>query len=102
MYSSFKKTRIKDAGTAIVSSHHRRTGQARHYSSIDFIVVPTVRFAMLYVLVFLSIDRRRGVTRCSSDAVDEAFSICDDCDEVTKREMMGHIPRDDCWCWDWS
>jgi len=26
--------------------------------SIDFIVVPTVRFTMLYVLVFLSVDRR--------------------------------------------
>lgn len=29
--------------------------------SIDFIVVPTVRFTMLYVLVFLSVDRRRVV-----------------------------------------
>jgi hypothetical protein len=36
-----------------------------------------------------------GVTRCSPDAVGEAFTICDDCDEVEKREMMGHIPRDD-------
>ena len=27
--------------------------------SIDFIVVPTVRFTMLYILIFLSVDRRR-------------------------------------------
>ena len=32
---------------------------AKEIVSIDFIVVPTVRFTMLYVLVFLSIDRRR-------------------------------------------
>jgi transposase InsO family protein len=34
---------------------------AKELASIDFIVVPTVRFTMLYVLVFLSIDRRRVV-----------------------------------------
>ncbi|MFC1735112.1 integrase core domain-containing protein [Candidatus Hydrogenedentota bacterium] len=32
---------------------------AREIVSIDFIVVPTVRFKMLYVLVFLSIEKRR-------------------------------------------
>ena len=31
---------------------------AKEIVSIDFIVVPTVRFTMLYVLVFLSVDRR--------------------------------------------
>ena len=31
---------------------------AREMVSIDFLVVPTVRFKMLYVLVFLSIERR--------------------------------------------
>jgi transposase InsO family protein len=40
--------------------------------SIDFLVVPTIRFTMLYVLVFLSVDRRRiihfGVTRYPSAA----------------------------------
>ena len=34
---------------------------ARETVSIDFLVVPTIRFTMLYVLVFLSIDRRRVV-----------------------------------------
>ena len=34
---------------------------AREIASIDFIVVPTVRFTILYVLVFLSIDRRRVI-----------------------------------------
>ena len=34
---------------------------AKEIVSIDFVVVPTVRFAMLYVLVFLSIDRRNVV-----------------------------------------
>jgi transposase InsO family protein len=29
--------------------------------SVDFIVVPTVRFTMLYVFIFLSVDRRRVV-----------------------------------------
>lgn len=29
--------------------------------SIDFIVVPTVRFTMLYVLIFLSVDRRNVI-----------------------------------------
>ena len=29
--------------------------------SIDFIVVPTVRFTVLYVFVFLSVDRRRVI-----------------------------------------
>jgi putative transposase len=31
---------------------------AKDIISIDFVVVPTVRFTMLYVLVFLSVDRR--------------------------------------------
>ena len=34
---------------------------AKEIVSMDFIVVPTVRFTMFYVLVFLSIDRRRVV-----------------------------------------
>ena len=34
---------------------------AKEIVSIDFIVAPTVRFTMLYVLVFLSIDRRRVI-----------------------------------------
>ncbi len=34
---------------------------AKELVSIDFIVVPTVRFSILYVLVFLSIDRRRVI-----------------------------------------
>ena len=34
---------------------------ARELVSIDFLVVPTVRFQMLYVLVFLSVERRRVV-----------------------------------------
>ena len=34
---------------------------ARELVSIDFLVVPTVRFKMLYVLVFLSIERRRVI-----------------------------------------
>ncbi len=34
---------------------------ARDIVSIDFLVVPTVRFTMLYVLVFLSIERRRVI-----------------------------------------
>ncbi len=34
---------------------------AREIVSIDFIVAPTVRFTMLYVLVILSIDRRRVI-----------------------------------------
>jgi len=34
---------------------------AKQIVSIDFIVAPTVRFTMLYVLVFLSIDRRRVI-----------------------------------------
>ena len=34
---------------------------AREIVSIDFLVVPTVRFTILYVFVFLSIDRRRVV-----------------------------------------
>jgi transposase InsO family protein len=34
---------------------------AKEIVSIDFIVVPTVRFTMLYVLVFLSLDRRRVI-----------------------------------------
>jgi len=34
---------------------------AREIVSIDFLVVPTVRFKMLYVLVFLSIERRRVI-----------------------------------------
>ena len=29
--------------------------------SIDFLVTPTIRFTVLYVLVFLSIDRRRAL-----------------------------------------
>jgi transposase InsO family protein len=29
--------------------------------SVDFIVIPTVRFTMLYVFIFLSVDRRRVV-----------------------------------------
>ena len=37
----------------------------------------------------------RGVTRCSPDAIGDYFAICDDFDEVVKREMMGLIPRDD-------
>ena len=37
------------------------TNHAKEIVSIDFIVVPTVRFTMLYVLVFLSIDRRRVI-----------------------------------------
>jgi len=37
------------------------TNHAKEIVSIDFIVVPTIRFTMLYVLVFLSIDRRRVV-----------------------------------------
>ena len=34
---------------------------AHEIVSIDFLVVPTVRFKMLYVLVFLSIERRRVI-----------------------------------------
>ena len=34
---------------------------AREIVSIDFIVVPTVRFKMLYVLVFLSLEKRRVI-----------------------------------------
>ncbi len=34
---------------------------ARDIVSIDFLVVPTVRFTILYVFVFLSIDRRRVI-----------------------------------------
>ena len=34
------------------------TNHAKEIVSIDFIVVPTVRFTMLYVLIFLSVDRR--------------------------------------------
>ncbi len=34
---------------------------ARELVSIDFLVVPTVRFKMLYVLVFLSLERRRVI-----------------------------------------
>jgi transposase InsO family protein len=34
---------------------------AREIVSIDFIVAPTVRFTMLYVFVFLPIDRRRVI-----------------------------------------
>ena len=37
------------------------TNHAKEIVSIDFIVVPTVRFTMLYVLVFLSIHRRRVI-----------------------------------------
>lgn len=37
------------------------TNHAKEIVSIDFIVVPTVRFTMLYVLVFLSVDRRRVI-----------------------------------------
>ncbi|MCF6284855.1 MAG: integrase core domain-containing protein [Candidatus Hydrogenedentes bacterium] len=35
------------------------TNHAKDLVSIDFLVVPTIRFKMLYVLVFLSVDRRR-------------------------------------------
>ncbi len=34
---------------------------AKEIVSIDFLVVPTVRFTMLYVFIFLSVDRRRVV-----------------------------------------
>ena len=34
---------------------------AKEIVSIDFIVAPTVRFTVLYVLVFLSLDRRRVI-----------------------------------------
>lgn len=37
------------------------TNHAKEIVSIDFIVVPTVRFTILYVLVFLTVDRRRVV-----------------------------------------
>ena len=37
------------------------TNHAKEIVSIDFIVVPTVRFTVLYALVFLSIDRRRVI-----------------------------------------
>jgi len=37
------------------------TNHAKELVSIDFIVVPAFRFTMRYVLVFLSIDRRRVV-----------------------------------------
>lgn len=35
------------------------TNHAKEIVSIDFLVVPAVRFTVLYMLVFLSIDRRR-------------------------------------------
>jgi transposase InsO family protein len=34
---------------------------AKDIVSVDFIVVPTVRFTMLYIFIFISIDRRRVV-----------------------------------------
>lgn len=37
------------------------SNHAREIASIDFLVVPTVRFTMLYVLVFLSLERRRVI-----------------------------------------
>lgn len=37
------------------------SNHAREIVSIDFLMVPTVRFILLYVLVFLSVDRRRVV-----------------------------------------
>ena len=40
-------------------------------------------------------NRCGGATRCAHDELGVAFSLCDDCDEVDKREFYKGIPREE-------
>ncbi len=40
-------------------------------------------------------NRCGGATRCAHDELGDPFSICDDCDEIDKREFYKGIPREE-------
>ena len=59
--STVEKYRVKTRNPPSQTWRNFLKNHAKEIVSIDFIVVPTVRFTLLYVLVFLSVDRRRVV-----------------------------------------
>ena len=59
--STVEKYMVRDAKPPSQTWRSFLRNHAKEIVSIDFIVVPTVRFTMLYVLVFLSIERRRVI-----------------------------------------
>ncbi len=59
--SSVEKYMVRNKNPSSQSWRSFLENHAKEIVSIDFIVAPTVRFTMLYVLVFLSLDRRRVI-----------------------------------------